>query len=412
MRLSTSLIYQNGLNGILNQESTLSRLQEQLASGKRILTPADDPLAASLAVNVSQTQSMNDTYGSNRKTALQSLGAEENTLASVTTTLQDLLKQVVQAGNGTMSDADRQSLATSLQGARDQLLGLANSTDGNGQYLFSGYAGFTAPYVEDPATGTVSYAGDAGQRMIQVDQTRQMASADVGTDIFGKAAAGTLTYIAEAAPGNTGTAVYSQVSYDVPEAGNAVGRDFQIDFAADPVSGELQYTVTVVPADPAMPPLTAAYESGATIEMYGVSVVISGEPAAGDSFAVATPNDDNMDMFATLDSLIDTLKQPSTDDPVAQAALVNELASANKKLTLGLDNVLTVRASVGARMNELEALDATGTQKGLSYTKQLSDLEDVNVYEVTSQLILRQVALEAASLSFTRITGTSLFSRG
>src|SRR5690606_20118012 len=182
MRLSTALIYQNGLNGILKQESTLSRLQEQLASGRRVLTPADDPLAASLAVNVSQTSSMNATYASNRNTAKQTLGLESNALSSVVTTLQSVLPRVVQAGS-TLTDADRQALVTELEASRDQLVGLANSTDGNGQYLFSGHQGFSVPVTVD-ADGNVSYGGDNGQRLIQVDQSRQMAGSDVISDIF------------------------------------------------------------------------------------------------------------------------------------------------------------------------------------------------------------------------------------
>lgn len=115
MRLSTALIYQNGLNGVLNQEAAMARLQEQLSSGRRVLTPADDPLAAALAINVSQTSSMNSNYDANRKQAEQALGAQTNTLQSVVKNMQEMLKRVVEAGNGTMSDADRQALVIALK---------------------------------------------------------------------------------------------------------------------------------------------------------------------------------------------------------------------------------------------------------------------------------------------------------
>ncbi|MNV56087.1 Flagellar hook-associated protein 3 [compost metagenome] len=118
-----------------------------------------------------------------------------------------------------------------------------------------------------------------------------------------------------------------------------------------------------------------------------------------------------MDMFNTLDSLIKVLDSPIAGDEVALAKLNNELATANKKLASNYDNVLTVSASVGARMNELEALDATGTTKGLNYAKTLSDLEDLDYYAGASQLALRQVALQAASAAFMTIQGSSLFSR-
>lgn len=408
MRLSTALIYQNGLNGILNQEAAMSKLQEQMSSGRRVLSPADDPLAASLAVNVSQTASMNSNFASNRNTLNTSLGMEENALSSVVLSLQDVMKRVVEAGNGTMSDADRQTLSTALKSARDQLVGLANSTDGNGQYLFSGYKGFTQPYEID-GNGNVTYNGDTNQRMIQVEQSRQLPASDVGSDIFNRAVAGTLAYITKAADGNTGSGTFSAISLDSPSATNAVGSNFNVSFATDAATGKLQYTVTSTAAGSI--PITGDYEPGATIDMNGVSFSIKGEPAAGDSFTVETPGSNgNMDMFATLNDLITTLESPVNGDSAQAAKLVNQLATTNKTLSLTLDNVLTVRASVGSRMNELDALDATGTQNSLSYSKQLSDLENVDIYSATTDLLLRQVALQAASASLTKIIGSSLFS--
>ncbi|ARP94309.1 flagellar hook-associated protein FlgL [Bordetella genomosp. 13] len=411
MRLSTSMMYQNGLNSLLDQQATLARLQEQLGTGRAFLSPADDPLAAALTVNITQTASMNETYKSNRATANRTLGLEDNALKSIGTTVQEILTRIVQAGNGTMSDADRQTLTAALTSARDQLVGLGNTTDGNGQYLFSGYQGGTEPFVMDGA-GNVSYQGDQGQRMIQVDQTRQLASSDTGTDIFGKAAAGTLAYITRADLGNAGTGKFSVASYDVPSATNFVKSDFSIEFNAA-AGGGMEYTVTVT--HPTVPPTTTVmptqpYTSGDTIDMNGVSLRISGEPADGDTFTVETPKASNMDMFEGLNKLIDVLGQPIANDPVANARLINELASANKQITLGYDNILTVQASVGARMNELDALEATGTEKGLSYGKQLSDLEDVDPYKVTSELVMRQTALSAAAQAYTLIRGSSLFS--
>lgn len=139
MRLSTSMMYSNGLKGVLSQESDMNRLVEQVGSGRKFLSPADDPLSASLAINVAQTQAMNSTYQLNRNTAKTNLSQENNILDSVTTALTDVRTRVINAGNGTFADSDRQSLSTALKSARDALLGLANSTDGNGQYLFSGY---------------------------------------------------------------------------------------------------------------------------------------------------------------------------------------------------------------------------------------------------------------------------------
>jgi flagellar hook-associated protein 3 FlgL len=413
MRLSTSMIYQNSLNGILNSQSTLLGLQQQISSGRRIVTPSDDPLGAGEAVNDSQNLSMTGNYAANRQTANRSLGLEDNTLSGVVSNLQSVLSRIVQAGNGTLSDADRQTLSTVLTNSRDALMSLANSNDGNGQYLFSGYQGGTPAYTQDAVTGAISYAGDQGQRMIQVEQARQLASSDVGSDVFNRGAPGTNAYFAQAASGNTGTATFGSVS--VTNGGLNVGSNFTVNFQDDG-AGNMTYTVDTVAPDgtttttPAQP-----YTDGATLDLGGVSVAISGAPQTNDSITVNAagnpPASNDMDVFGTLNSLITALQQPSQGDPVSTAALRNMLATANKKISLNLDNVSTVQASVGARENELDALDSTGDQRSLTQTKTLSDITSVDYYSAWSALTLRNVSLQASMAAFTSIQGVSLFSQ-
>ncbi|CAB3917012.1 flagellar hook-associated protein FlgL [Achromobacter animicus] len=414
MRLSTTMMYTNGLSGVLAQESDMNRLVEQVGSGRKFLSPADDPLGAALSIGVAQTQSMNSTYAMNRQTAKTNLGQESNTLDAVKNALQEARTRVVQAG-GVLSDSDRQTLSTALKSTREALLGLANTTDGNGQYLFSGNDGNVIPYAKDSA-GKILYSDSIGERTIQVDQSRQLSSSDLGVDIFGRANPGSQSYVASTPIGNSGTAQFGSVSV-TPGSPN-IGKNFAVKFEVD-ASGALGFRVTTTDANGANPvevpdqntdPATP-YVQGSVVDFGGVSVSISGEPKPGDVVKVESIQSADMDVFATLDDLIAALDAPSSGNPVATAHLNNALATANKKLSNTYDNVLTVTASVGARLNELEALDATGTQKGLSYSKSLSDLEDLDYYAGASQLALRQVALQAASAAFMTIQGSSLFSR-
>src|SRR5690606_15585276 len=148
MRISSSLFFQTGLNSINAQQSDLMHIYQQVASGQRMVTPSDDPLAAAQAVNISQSQSINARFVANRSVLNRDLSMEENTLKSVTLPLQDVKTRLEEAGNGTMSDVDRATLSNVLKEARTNLLGLANATDGNGQYLFSGARGEVSPFQE------------------------------------------------------------------------------------------------------------------------------------------------------------------------------------------------------------------------------------------------------------------------
>src|SRR5690606_38084510 len=240
MRISSNLFFQTGLNSINAQQADLVHLYKQVGSGQRMVAPSDDPLAAAQAINVSQTLAMSERYAANRQVANQNLGMEENILNTVTLQLQDVKTRLVEAGNGTMSAVDRATLADVLELARESLMTLANSTDGNGQYLFSGAKGNTAPFNPDG-----SYAGDSLQRLIQVDQTRQLASADVGSDIFSRAAPGTVGYVTVPGSANTGTAAVT--AYDMTNnAGLAAGRSVQIEFIDSTTTpGKLAYKVSI-----------------------------------------------------------------------------------------------------------------------------------------------------------------------
>jgi flagellar hook-associated protein 3 FlgL len=184
IRLSTSLIYQQNMDSILNAQSKYQATGLQLSSGYKVNTPSDDPLAASQAVMVKQAQAENTQYSTARTFATNSLSENDNVLSSTTTTLQAAQTLLVQAGDSSLSDSDRSSIATELAGIKTQLLNLANSTDGNGNYIFAGYKNNTAPFTEDATTGAVTYNGGSDNITQQVNPTRNMTIGFTGNSVF------------------------------------------------------------------------------------------------------------------------------------------------------------------------------------------------------------------------------------
>lgn len=182
MRISTQTLFETGSARISELQSGLVRTQQQISTGRRILVPSDDPAGSARALDVTQSQSLNTQYGLNRQYAKESLGAVEGTLSSVTSLLQDVKTTVIAAGNAVLSNAERGYMATELQGRFDELLGLANSRDALGNYLFSGFQTATPAFVAT-ATGA-QYQGDQGQRLMQVDSARQIAVSNTGQSIF------------------------------------------------------------------------------------------------------------------------------------------------------------------------------------------------------------------------------------
>ena len=181
MRISTNTIYQTAVSKINSLQAEQSKLQQQIATGKRIQAPSDDPVAASRVLELSQSQNINASYGENRKVAETRLGDLDISLSSITELLTSVRTNLVGSA-GTLSMGERSALATQLSSAFDTLLGFANTRDAAGNYLYAGFNNKTVPFTAT-ATGA-SYNGDNNQQLLQVDAHRQMAVNATGDSVF------------------------------------------------------------------------------------------------------------------------------------------------------------------------------------------------------------------------------------
>jgi flagellar hook-associated protein 3 FlgL len=183
MRISTQMIQRFAVNGILDRQTDLSKTQQQLATGKRILTPADDPSGTTQVLALKEQISQNDQYSSNIGRLKSRLQAEESVLGSAGDVMMRLRELAVQSQNTTYDAQAKKDLAAETWGLLSQMFDLANSKDGTGEYLFSGYQSDTKPFV-DGGAGNYTYQGDQSQRSIQISATRSVQSSDSGSDIF------------------------------------------------------------------------------------------------------------------------------------------------------------------------------------------------------------------------------------
>ena len=405
MRISTSSIYSANLNLLNQQQAQLLHTQQQIATQRRILTPADDPIASARALEISQSDASNSQYATNRNVVQHSASLSESVLQSVTNLLQDVRTVAVNAGSGALTNSDKQTFATDLSGRLEELVTLANSTDGVGNYLFSGFQGRTQPFASTSAG--VQYQTDDGQRMIQVSGSRQLAASDSGADIFMRVKDGNGTFNVEAAAANTGSGIVSLGATTNPAL--LTGNNYQVTFSV--VAGVTTYGVTNITPGALVPvPIAAGtpYVSGQVISFDGLQFDITGAPASGDVFTVAPST--NESIFKTIANLITALRTPnSLGGAVAAAEFTNSRNQALNSLDRGIDNVLTVRASLGTRLSELEALQSTGESIGEQYKQTLSQLQDLDFNKAISDLTQQKISLEAAQKSFLAVSELSLF---
>ncbi|MGB4466908.1 MAG: flagellar hook-associated protein FlgL [Azovibrio sp.] len=417
MRISTTQLYDSGANGLLRNQYDLYKLQNQFSTGRRVVTPADDPVAASQALVTEQKLNVNQQFLDNQGNARAQLAELESLMASVGTSLIDVKSRWVEAGNGAYSDSELKAIAVDLRSKFQEFLGIANSADANGLYRFAGYQGATQPFVQEG--GQVQYKGDSGARQLQVEASRFMEVSYSGRQFFEAIPEGNGVFVTGADTGNTGSGVISNGSVLTAYSGNNYRLEFTRTpdplYPTDTTKDTVEYSIyewapgAAMPGTPTSGPF--AYKSGDAIFLPDptdptkeLNVVITGDPATNDSFTLRPSATESL--FTTLDTFIQTLEQGNKSDP---AAFQNAMLRIGASIDQGIQHVLDGRADVGARMAELDSLSALGGDLDVQYQSQISDLVDLDYTKAITDLSRNLLQLQAAQQSFMKVTGLSLF---
>ncbi|RQP32376.1 flagellar hook-associated protein FlgL [Burkholderia ubonensis] len=408
MRISSAQFFQLNVATMNDQQAQLAQLYQQLSSGVSLTTPADNPVGAAQAVQLSMTSATLSQYTSNQNAALASLQAEDHALGSVNDVLTNIQTTLVRAGDGSLSDSDRSALATQIQSARDQLLTIANSDDGAGNYLFAGFKNGSQPFT-NKAGGGVNYVGDTGTRNVQIADSRTLSQGDNGAAVFMSVPTFGSQPVPAGSASNTGTGTISPVTVTSPSA-TTNNHHFTIEFggtAAAPTYKVTDDTIGPTSTTPALP-----YTAGAAIALGGgMTVAVSGAPANNDTFTVspAPQAPGGADVFSTLDSIVAALKTPSVNNPVAMATLKNAMTAGATKLGNTMRNVTTIQADVGGREQEIKAMQAVTQTNSLQVSSNLADLTSTNIVSTISQFTQLQNALTGAQKAFVQMQNLSLF---
>lgn len=403
MRVSTSQLFQLGIKSVLDQQATVSKLQQQIASGKRIQSPADDPAGAVRILDVRQAIDTTTQYQRNINLARERLAIEDSTLGSSVDVLQRIRELAIQANNDTQSPQSRAAIATEIRQRLEDLLSLANTTGANGEYLFSGFSTKTQPFAVD-GNGDYVYQGDTGQRFLQVSATRQVADRDTGAEVFMNIATGNGRFAVSDNPANTGSGIIDPGS--VTDFAALTGDRYRVVFsnaAADPAAPADQYEILDGDGNSLM---TAAYTPGAAIEFNGIQTRVTGAPNHGDEFNVG-PSDEQ-DLFTTVRDLAVAL-EGDNGTLQSRTRLHNAVNEFLMNIDQAEDKLLQTRAAVGARMNVVDTQENLNEDFTLNLSKTLSSIEDLDFAEAVSLLQQQLIGLEAAQAAFVRVQGLSLF---
>ena len=240
-RMSSDQIHQSGLDVILDAQKKLSRTQEELASGKRLLTPADDPVATAQIQSIRSELSRIETMQSNISRASSELAMVEDSVASVEGLLMRARELAVRGANDSLSLQDREIIATEVDALREQLIATANTQSTDGDYIYAGYAVSAAPYTD--ATVNATYTGDTGVRAINIAPGLTVNTRFAGEAVFGQGSAATgqlnafeaLAVLSAGLRGNASAAITS-----LTNNGNAVTQDEAINISMQALDTNLE----------------------------------------------------------------------------------------------------------------------------------------------------------------------------
>ncbi|SDH75483.1 flagellar hook-associated protein 3 FlgL [Pseudomonas benzenivorans] len=415
MRISTIQAFNNGVQGLQRNYANVTRTQEQISTGNRILTPADDPVASVRLLQLEQQQNVLTQYKDNLTAANNSLTQEEVTLNSVDTILQRVRELAVQAGNGALSQADRQSIAAELGEREDELLSLMNTRNARGEYLFAGFQGKTQPFVRQ-ADGSYSYEGDEGQRKLQVASSLDLAISDSGKKIFQNVTnAGRLDSVLDitAAPGSTLSVSAPLVQDEVAFSGTPPFPAAGIEIVfGNPDAGSYEVFEVGVPAPVlASGTLDDDPDKSDQLVFRGVALQFDGVPVGGESITVsADPTREKQGILSTIANLRTAL-QDSPDTPEGSRLTRDAVAVALTNLDHGMSTVDGVRGEIGARLNIIDSTQTDNEDVSLVNRAVQADLRELDYAEALSRLSFQSIILEAAQQSYVKISSLNLFNQ-
>lgn len=448
MRISTAWAQQLSVNGMANQQTKLAKIQQQLSSGLKVSAPAEDPAAAVRVLDLDSTIAKTNQYQSNIATVRGRLNIEDSALETSGNLLDRAKELTIQGMNDSLSSSDRLSIKIEVDQLIQELAGVANTQNANGEFIFSGHLSKAPAFVEHPTTGEYVYQGGPQQRALQISPTRQVADGDLGFDVFEninssspaadengkrsifntlKSLSVSLSATFDATPGvitgdrflrygldyNNPPQALGATTFDLVSSVEQLpatvpptlsshtstidlsGKSFaNVDALAAEVNKQLAATGSSAPA------AIQARSNGNRIEFVSLA------PGAGNSVQI----NNRSGTFLTDAGFSNGQSKAGADLPVAPVQVFQkQLGDVLTDLDAARSSFLEARTSVGVRLNVLDSQESQNEKFILDTKSTLSETQDLDYADAISKYQLQSTALQAAQQTFAQVKKLSLF---
>ncbi|GAB5380769.1 MAG: flagellar hook-associated protein FlgL [Aliiglaciecola sp.] len=403
-RISTNQIFDRSIDAITRNQGDLSDIQQQLSSGKKLLRPSDDPVGAAQVVRLTEELDKITQYQRNNDLLQNSLEQEEVVLQNINNALDRARVLMIQSGNGVYDKTDLQAIGIEIGSIRDEVFGLMNTQNSNGEYIFAGYQSQTQAFSFDPSSTGKKYtfSGDDGVKRIQVSDAVSIQSNSSGKSVFEDVLARfNVSITAQAGTTSVDSRISEQAAFDrfftqnydaVTPANNdyratiLAGNQIQIDNIG------LGTTVD-----------TLSFESGQPFVFEGIEFTVSG--GVGDSFDFELNEPEKNNVAETLNQFFEALNDESLSDADFQESIADALVA----LDNGSKSLANATSSLGGRINVAQSVLESNLDLEIAHKSARSVIEDVDYAEAVSELSKQETALQAAQATFSRVTGLTLF---
>ena len=393
MRVATAHAFDTSLDALTKRQREMTEAQMQLSTGKRVNRASDDPAAAAQAERALSKSARADASQRAAESSRNMMTLTEGAMGEAGELLQQVREALVAGGNATYTDVERQGVAQKVAGLREQLLAIANRSDGAAGYLFGGQGSSQPPFV-DTTTG-VQFRGTAGQ-ISAASEDNLPLSAD-GRSVWLAARTGNGVFETKAIA-STGTAFVDAGQVTQPAA--LTGSSYSIQFGIN--AGVTSYSV--LKDGVATVQTDVPFTSGKAIEVDGMSVTIKGAPAAGDEFQMV-PSTPTQSVFGLLDRAVASLNTPLRGGA--------QIAQSNSNDLRDIDSVLgqlqSSRSLAGDALNRVDSVSSRLDSVKLQASVERSDAEDLDMVQAISNFQNQQTGYEAALKSYSMVQRLSLF---
>jgi flagellar hook-associated protein 3 FlgL len=425
MRISTAWSQQLSVNGMNSQQAKLAKLQQQLSSGLKISAPAEDPEAAARILDLDRSISKTEQYQSNIAATRGRLNLEESALEAANNIMYKAKDLTIQAKNDTLNSSDRLAIKYEVDQLLEELAGIANTRNANGEYIFSGDLATVPAFAKNAATGEYVYQGGPQQRALQISPTRQVADGDLGFNVFEN-----INSISLAADENGKRSIFNTLKALSDGlgatlnagAGEITGDRF-LRYGLDYSAATVQFDLVANPG-PVTAPIDLSGKQFAGVE--DVATEINAQLTAGgfNGFIQARSNGNRIEFVSVATGATSSIQINNTSGTfLADAGFTNgqiktgagaqtfqaQLGDVLSDLDAALGRFLDARSSVGARLNALDNQESQNEKYVIDTKATLSETQDLDYADALSRYQLQTTALQAAQQTFTRIKELSLF---